>query len=84
MRYKYCRPAAHLAVSTERETKGDIQRSSKNAEDTDVCATGNYIALILIDFALFQVMEETNTYVTWPSRLKIGAKSKKGTKLSIA
>lgn len=23
-------------------------------------------------------MEETNTFITWPSRLKIGAKSKKG------
>lgn len=30
------------------------------------------------DFALLQVMERTNTIVTWPSRLKIGAKSKKG------
>jgi len=27
---------------------------------------------------LLQVMERTNTIVTWPSRLKIGAKSKKG------
>lgn len=29
-------------------------------------------------FNLLQIMEETNTFVTWPSRLKIGAKSKKG------
>ena len=25
-----------------------------------------------------QIMEETNTQITWPSKLKIGAKSKKG------
>lgn len=27
---------------------------------------------------IFQVMEETSTQITWPSKLKIGAKSKKG------
>ena len=27
---------------------------------------------------LFQVMEDTNTQISWPSKLKIGAKSKKG------
>lgn len=27
---------------------------------------------------LLQVMMETSTLVTWPSKLKIGAKSKKG------
>ncbi|XP_076626288.1 protein bicaudal C isoform X4 [Colletes latitarsis] len=30
------------------------------------------------------VMEETNTYVTWPSRLKIGAKSKKDPHIKVA
>lgn len=30
------------------------------------------------DLVLLQVMETTNTIVSWPSRLKIGAKSKKG------
>lgn len=32
-------------------------------------------------FVLPQVMSETNTQVKWPSKLKIGAKSKKGDKL---
>lgn len=27
---------------------------------------------------LLQIMEETNTQIAWPSKLKIGAKSKKG------
>ena len=27
---------------------------------------------------LFQIMDETNTQISWPSKLKIGAKSKKG------
>ncbi|XP_033227977.1 protein bicaudal C isoform X2 [Belonocnema kinseyi] len=35
--------------------------------------------------AFFQkVMEETNTFVTWPSRLKIGAKSKKDPHIKVA
>jgi len=29
-------------------------------------------------FLFFQIMQETNTYIMWPSRLKIGAKTKKG------
>ena len=29
----------------------------------------------------FQVMEDTNTQISWPSKLKIGAKSKKGKRL---
>ena len=28
--------------------------------------------------SLFQVMDETKTQIAWPSKLKIGAKSKKG------
>lgn len=28
---------------------------------------------------IFQVMTETNTLINWPARLKIGARSKKGT-----
>lgn len=32
-----------------------------------------------MNFFLFkQIMEETNTQIAWPSKLKIGAKSKKG------
>ncbi|XP_043463526.1 protein bicaudal C isoform X1 [Leptopilina heterotoma] len=31
-----------------------------------------------------KVMEETNTFVTWPSRLKIGAKSKKDPHIKVA
>lgn len=27
---------------------------------------------------MFKVMDETNTQIAWPSKLKIGAKSKKG------
>lgn len=30
------------------------------------------------------IMEETNTFVTWPSRLKIGAKSKKDPHIKVA
>lgn len=30
------------------------------------------------DFSLFQIMDETQTQIAWPSKLKIGAKSKKG------
>lgn len=30
-----------------------------------------------------QVMEETNTQIAWPSKLKIGAKSKKGKSLCL-
>ncbi len=29
-------------------------------------------------FSVPQVMEETDTQIAWPSKLKIGAKSKKG------
>lgn len=29
-------------------------------------------------FFVFKVMDETNTQIAWPSKLKIGAKSKKG------
>lgn len=42
------------------------------------CA-GKYETRLNRFLVLLQVMEETNTFVTWPSRLKIGAKSKKGT-----
>lgn len=37
----------------------------------------------LLLFVLPQVMKETDTKVKWPSKLKIGAKSKKGDKLFI-
>uniref|UniRef100_A0A3Q1BQ42 SAM domain-containing protein n=1 Tax=Amphiprion ocellaris TaxID=80972 RepID=A0A3Q1BQ42_AMPOC len=36
-----------------------------------------FVASSLLLFALPQVMRETNTQVKWPSKLKIGAKSKK-------
>ncbi|XP_026826107.1 protein bicaudal C isoform X2 [Ooceraea biroi] len=36
------------------------------------------------DTFFHSVMEETNTYVTWPSRLKIGAKSKKDPHIKVA
>ena len=32
----------------------------------------------LILFSSIQIMRETDTTITWPSKLKIGAKSKKG------
>lgn len=32
----------------------------------------------LWSFAVFQIMDETQTQIAWPSKLKIGAKSKKG------
>ncbi|XP_076755982.1 protein bicaudal C isoform X2 [Xylocopa sonorina] len=36
------------------------------------------------DTFFHNVMEETNTFVTWPSRLKIGAKSKKDPHIKVA
>ncbi|XP_015596865.1 protein bicaudal C isoform X1 [Cephus cinctus] len=36
------------------------------------------------DTFFHKVMEETNTFVTWPSRLKIGAKSKKDPHIKVA
>lgn len=39
--------------------------------------------LSLLLFVLSQVMRETDTQVKWPSKLKIGAKSKKGDKFLI-
>ena len=36
------------------------------------------------DAFFHNVMEETNTFVTWPSRLKIGAKSKKDPHIKVA
>ncbi|XP_032666735.1 protein bicaudal C isoform X1 [Odontomachus brunneus] len=36
------------------------------------------------DTFFHSVMEETNTFVTWPSRLKIGAKSKKDPHIKVA
>ncbi|XP_031849629.1 protein bicaudal C isoform X2 [Nomia melanderi] len=36
------------------------------------------------DVFFHNVMEETNTYVTWPARLKIGAKSKKDPHIKVA
>ncbi|KAG7197816.1 hypothetical protein KM043_001630 [Ampulex compressa] len=45
---------------------------------------GNNDALKPADTFFHAVMEETNTYVTWPSRLKIGAKSKKDPHIKVA
>ncbi|XP_046492810.1 protein bicaudal C isoform X1 [Neodiprion pinetum] len=36
------------------------------------------------DTFFHKVMEETNTFITWPSRLKIGAKSKKDPHIKVA
>ncbi|XP_011506262.1 PREDICTED: protein bicaudal C [Ceratosolen solmsi marchali] len=36
------------------------------------------------DMFFHKVMEETNTFITWPSRLKIGAKSKKDPHIKVA
>ncbi|KAK1133498.1 hypothetical protein K0M31_011303 [Melipona bicolor] len=38
----------------------------------------------LADTFFRNIMEETNTFVTWPSRLKIGAKSKKDPHIKVA
>ncbi|XP_043578270.1 protein bicaudal C homolog 1-B isoform X2 [Bombus pyrosoma] len=38
----------------------------------------------LADTFFHNIMEETNTFVTWPSRLKIGAKSKKDPHIKVA
>ncbi|TRY60487.1 hypothetical protein DNTS_028916 [Danionella cerebrum] len=35
-------------------------------------------------FVLFQVMDETNTQIAWPSKLKIGAKSKKDPHIKVS
>lgn len=35
-------------------------------------------ALIPADVFFAKIMEDTDTYITWPNKLKIGAKSKKG------
>lgn len=40
-----------------------------------------FVSCALLLSALPQVMRETDTQVKWPSKLKIGAKSKKGDKL---
>lgn len=36
------------------------------------------VILTCVSFSSPQVMEETDTQIAWPSKLKIGAKSKKG------
>jgi len=43
--------------------------------------TDDFFLIYLLTCVLFsspQVMEETDTQIAWPSKLKIGAKSKKG------
>lgn len=39
---------------------------------------GDNEALIPADVFFAKIMEDTDTYITWPNKLKIGAKSKKG------
>lgn len=43
--------------------------------------TSVFVSYVLLLSVLPQVMRETDTQVKWPSKLKIGAKSKKGDKL---
>ena len=42
------------------------------------CKCKFLIESIFFSKFLLQIMEETNTQIAWPSKLKIGAKSKKG------
>lgn len=42
------------------------------------CIVGDNEALIPADVFFAKIMEDTDTYITWPNKLKIGAKSKKG------
>jgi len=37
-----------------------------------------YLFNVLVFLIYFQIMTETRTLILWPTRLKIGAKSKKG------
>lgn len=37
-----------------------------------------YVNVLKPSFILLQIMDETQTQIAWPSKLKIGAKSKKG------
>ncbi|KAJ8944442.1 hypothetical protein NQ318_002139, partial [Aromia moschata] len=46
--------------------------------------TGDNDALIPADVFFAKVMEDTDTYITWPNKLKIGAKSKKDPHVRIA
>nr|CAI5865190.1 unnamed protein product [Callosobruchus analis] len=46
--------------------------------------TGDNEALIPADVFFAKIMEDTDTYITWPNRLKIGAKSKKDPHVRIA
>ncbi|KAJ8933828.1 hypothetical protein NQ314_013750, partial [Rhamnusium bicolor] len=46
--------------------------------------TGDNDALIPADVFFAKIMEDTDTYITWPNKLKIGAKSKKDPHVRIA
>ncbi|CAG9858598.1 unnamed protein product [Phyllotreta striolata] len=46
--------------------------------------TGGNDALVPADVFFAKVMEDTDTYITWPNKLKIGAKSKKDPHVRIA
>ncbi|XP_028130634.1 protein bicaudal C [Diabrotica virgifera virgifera] len=46
--------------------------------------TGDNEALIPADVFFAKIMEDTDTYITWPNKLKIGAKSKKDPHVRIA
>lgn len=47
----------------------------------DHSTAGDNEALIPADVFFAKIMEDTDTYITWPNKLKIGAKSKKGKQL---
>lgn len=49
-----------------------------NGEKNLTCKCKFLIESIFFSKFLLQIMEETNTQIAWPSKLKIGAKSKKG------
>uniref|UniRef100_A0A3B5ANI9 Protein bicaudal C homolog 1-B-like n=1 Tax=Stegastes partitus TaxID=144197 RepID=A0A3B5ANI9_9TELE len=52
-------------------------RIDRKKLETMLYGNSSFVASPLLLFVLPQVMRETNTQVKWPSKLKIGAKSKK-------
>uniref|UniRef100_A0A8C7U4C8 BicC family RNA binding protein 1 n=1 Tax=Oncorhynchus mykiss TaxID=8022 RepID=A0A8C7U4C8_ONCMY len=67
-----CVPCSYLSCKI-----GHLNGLQYRQSQKEICNDAFFFLFIDYDQYLFQVMDETKTQIAWPSKLKIGAKSKK-------